>query len=192
MTVKHLALAAIVSLLAAPVSAAVISGPTLDTPGGGWVYTGVQFHANQAATLTGFVFQNQGQLDTILLTDLGGNILYSVASDGSPSQAFAVSWALAAGGDYRLLQSVESNEYYATYGAALPSNADITITKSGIFEYDVAASEGNFGPNDYWAAFNDITTVSGTVPEPASWALMLIGFGLAGAALRRQRTFAAA
>ncbi len=27
----------------------------------------------------------------------------------------------------------------------------------------------------------------GGVPEPASWALMILGFGLAGAALRRQR-----
>jgi hypothetical protein len=29
-------------------------------------------------------------------------------------------------------------------------------------------------------------TASG-VPEPASWALMLLGFGIAGAAMRRQR-----
>lgn len=33
---------------------------------------------------------------------------------------------------------------------------------------------------------------AGTVPEPASWAMMLTGFGLAGAALRRKRTLAAA
>lgn len=32
----------------------------------------------------------------------------------------------------------------------------------------------------------------GTVPEPASWALMLTGFGIAGAAMRRKRTLAAA
>jgi PEP-CTERM motif len=33
---------------------------------------------------------------------------------------------------------------------------------------------------------------AGGVPEPASWALMIGGFGLAGAALRRRRTAAAA
>jgi hypothetical protein len=33
---------------------------------------------------------------------------------------------------------------------------------------------------------------NGPISEPATWALMLTGFGLAGAALRRLRTFAAA
>lgn len=32
--------------------------------------------------------------------------------------------------------------------------------------------------------------VGGAVPEPATWALMIAGFGLAGAALRRKRAFA--
>ncbi len=35
-------------------------------------------------------------------------------------------------------------------------------------------------------------TVTGGVPEPASWALMIGGFGMAGAALRRRRTAVAA
>jgi hypothetical protein len=39
-------------------SAAVISGPVLNNADGGWAYTGVEFHANQNATLTGFTFQN--------------------------------------------------------------------------------------------------------------------------------------
>jgi hypothetical protein len=34
--------------------------------------------------------------------------------------------------------------------------------------------------------------VTGGVPEPATWALMLSGFGLAGVALRRRRTMVAA
>jgi hypothetical protein len=35
--------------------------------------------------------------------------------------------------------------------------------------------------------FFDNVSVSGAVPEPASWALMIGGFGLTGAALRRRR-----
>ena len=31
-----------------------------------------------------------------------------------------------------------------------------------------------------------IASVAGTVPEPASWALMVSGFGLVGASLRRR------
>jgi hypothetical protein len=33
---------------------------------------------------------------------------------------------------------------------------------------------------------------AGGVPEPASWALMIGGFGLAGAALRRRKALVAA
>ncbi len=31
-------------------------------------------------------------------------------------------------------------------------------------------------------------SVAGAVPEPESWAMLTIGFGLAGAMLRRRRT----
>lgn len=36
------------------------------------------------------------------------------------------------------------------------------------------------------------TDIAGTVPEPGTWALMIAGFGLAGATLRRRRTAALA
>lgn len=46
------------------------------------------------------------------------------------------------------------------------------------------------GPNNNY--FNDSTlfsgTISGAVPEPASWALMVGGFGIAGASMRRRRS----
>ncbi|THD64976.1 PEPxxWA-CTERM sorting domain-containing protein [Phenylobacterium sp.] len=41
--------------------------------------------------------------------------------------------------------------------------------------------------NDLRADNFDLTINSGTVPEPASWALMLVGFGAAGALLRSRR-----
>ena len=46
-----------------------------------------------------------------------------------------------------------------------------------------------------WATRIVVNAIGGTgaaVPEPASWALMISGFGLAGAALRRRRTVVAA
>ena len=45
-----------------------------------------------------------------------------------------------------------------------------------------------FYPNDYGAF--DVSVAA--VPEPASWALLIAGFGLSGAALRRRRAVAAA
>jgi hypothetical protein len=41
------------------------------------------------------------------------------------------------------------------------------------------------------AAKDAFTSVGGGVPEPATWALMILGFGSAGAMLRRRRTAAA-
>ena len=60
--------------------------------------------------------------------------------------------------------------------------ADGALTKAGV--YDQIAS-------DYISRLT-VTVVPGGVPEPATWALMLSGFGLAGAVLRRRRGVAAA
>ena len=38
----------------------------------------------------------------------------------------------------------------------------------------------------------DVTATSGVVPEPASWAMMIMGFGMAGAMFRRRRLMAQA
>jgi PEP-CTERM motif len=37
-----------------------------------------------------------------------------------------------------------------------------------------------------WAFVSEITFAQGAVPEPASWALMILGFGVVGAGLRRR------
>jgi len=85
--------------------------------------------------------------------------------------------------------TVVSNELYTVYGAALPSNTDISITQSGTFNYSIAEAVTNangWGANEYWAAFNDITT-GAAIPEPATWAMMLIGLGGLGTAARARR-----
>ena len=49
----------------------------------------------------------------------------------------------------------------------------------------------NFGDNTEHVAVN-IATRGGAVPEPASWAMMIAGFGLSGYLLRRRRALTAA
>ena len=185
---------AAVTLVSSAANAAVLAGPVLTNAGGGWSVTGLSFSANVSTFLTAFTYQNQGQADTIVLTDTGGNILQSVSTPGSSnSHVVNVNWALASGQQYWLLQTVASNELFASFNQALPSNADITIVNSGTFDYSIAGAvaAGNFGNNNYWAAFNDITTGGAAVPEPAAWALMISGFGMSGAMLRRRKLVAA-
>jgi hypothetical protein len=122
----------------------------------------------------------------VVLTDLAGNILQSIATPGGVgSYVASIAWALTSGADYRLLQTTMSNDYWTFYGSAPPSNADISITSTGLF----GSGPQSFGisGDDYWAAFNDITTAGAGVPEPAAWALMLLGFGLIGATARSRK-----
>ena len=170
-------------LIASSSNAAVIAGPSLTSSGFGWSVTGLSFNANVNTFLTAFTYQNQGQADTVVLTDNGGNVLHSISTPSSSNSYVAnVNWALASGQQYWLLQTVASNELFSFFGQALPSNADITITNSGTFDYTIsgAVAATNFGANSnaYWAAFNDITTGGAAVPEPATWALMVGGLAL--------------
>lgn len=51
-----------------------------------------------------------------------------------------------------------------------------------------AVAEKNTGPETGTPTYNDgYVGVPGAVPEPASWAIMLFGFGLAGASFRARR-----
>jgi hypothetical protein len=54
----------------------------------------------------------------------------------------------------------------------------------------INTTNANTGP--VGATLSTITTVTGGIPEPASWALMIMGFGGIGASLRARRRVAAA
>jgi opacity protein-like surface antigen len=191
------------SLVAGAANAEVIAGPTLDTNGFGWVITGLSFTANVDTALIGFDFQNQGQADRVILTDTAGTILDAISTPaGTPTYHASVNWSLSAGQTYWLLQTVEANELYTLYGSSLPSNSDISIVNVGSYGHTLSETlnAGNFGPTDYWAGFNCIATGNGgacggngsSAPEPAAWSLMILGFGAAGAMLRRRAAPAAA
>lgn len=65
-------------------------------------------------------------------------------------------------------------------------NVHVNLNAAGIAAYNAAGLAGNqfiFG--------GTLTDGTATVPEPASWALMITGFGLVGGALRRRSALAA-
>lgn len=72
--------------------------------------------------------------------------------------------------------------------SGLTSGAQYTLTFVGLD----TNPNGTYS-TDQTAFIDHVSAIgSGAVPEPAAWALMIGGFGLAGAALRRRRAVAAA
>jgi len=69
-------------------------------------------------------------------------------------------------------------QFFASWNSGSDTTANIALVNQNTA----------FSGNDF--ALDDISlsvTAPGGVPEPASWALMIAGFGLAGATLRRRR-----
>jgi hypothetical protein len=75
-----------------------------------------------------------------------------------------------------------------------PSGDQVTFTSqrpAGFVDLVAFFAAGAFGQDGVYISGTDtltIQSVSNAVPEPATWALMIGGFSLAGAALRRRQT----
>lgn len=175
-------------LSASAASASVISGPTLSTGDSGYSVSGLGFVATVSTTLTSFTFQNQGLADTVDLVDPLGNILHSASiPSGTPSDTVSVSWSLTGGNTYYLLQTTQSNALFTAWGLAAPSDAQIALNVTSIFTCinpptctptSLISADFSGGASDqYWADFNNITTTGSSVPEPASFGLVLLAGG---------------
>ena len=169
-----------VVLSAGAASAGVIVGPVLNQNDRGWQDSGLGFTAIVNTTLTSFTFQNQGLADTVVLVDPLGNILDQVATAaGVFSNTVSVNWSLTAGSNYYLLQTTQNNGRWTSWGLAAPFNADIALTDTGDWSNNGLAS-ANFGIGGAagsgtvdWGDFNNVTTNGSSVPEPASFILVL-------------------
>ena len=71
-----------------------------------------------------------------------------------------------------------------SFSPALPKDQNKAIFKLGTFALSTTAQNNNPRPFDNYSV--TISAVN-AVPEPASWALMIAGFGLAGGVLRTRR-----
>jgi choice-of-anchor C domain-containing protein len=145
--------------------------------------------------------------------DLIGN--YWTSSDGARSLdmsgnapgTIVQTLSTVAGQRYRLSFDVSSNPDQASlktmkvfFGSATPLNIVSPpvsrplnwVTHSQIFTADSASTQLKFqstfgGP---WGVALDNVAVNAVVPEPATWAMLIAGFGFVGAALRRRPTMA--
>jgi hypothetical protein len=97
--------------------------------------------------------------------------------------------------DYNTLEVLDAggNVLHTVTGAGLPApspangNQQAPTTNRRVFFNSDAVNIAGFRMSSTQYAF-EIDTVAGAVPEPATWAMMIGGFGLLGAAARRRST----
>jgi hypothetical protein len=110
--------------------------------------------------------------------------VYSRNAAGAPNPATA---DVSAGGNVFHVTAPNDTGLFGTGGHMLWQAGGFSFVGTGHDTIQLQATvPGNGG------VFFDDVSVSGGVPEPATWALMIGGFGLMGAALRRRRAMVAA
>lgn len=179
-----------------------VYGETFVAPGGN--LTDYTFYVNTDGPLdvVGQVYAWNGNLD-------GGNdpqgatgpALFSSAqftiNGAAGFQAVTVnvgSLALTAGQHYvALLADVNPDNGTGVWGDLLFSHPAVAGDGGfNFYNYNVGGGLSQISSND-WDDFGDFGSLawkanfSGGVPEPAEWALMVLGFGAAGASLRARR-----
>lgn len=187
---------------AGPTAAATLSTPIDEDNGNAGIMFDVVIGAS-ALTLTSF--------GTVVASSAGDYEFYTIEGSAADNLNNAAAWTLrdtftsVPGGAPTFFTEFDITDLLlnanTTYGFY------ITSTGSGGVEYtnatlgDVRASNSDlsimvgygkaypFGGSNAGRAFNGSLTytLDAAVPEPASWALMIGGFGMVGASLRRRR-----
>ena len=125
--------------------------------------------------------------------------LGAIGADGTLSQTFAdVAGQSYEASFYLASDGLTPNDFAVTGPGALslPTMTDVPASPY-VFYFGFFTGSGSdtitFIARDDPGFFSlDDVSVTAVVPEPATWATMILGLGLAGAALRRRRTLAAA
>jgi PEP-CTERM motif len=156
---------------------------SFDLSAGDTVDMSVQFLAGQSLTLVNpttlwlFNFITAGDQSNV---DATGS-LELLGSDGSV--LYASNTVTDAEGSVHFGQFFSNSDFTDLPGTVTFSGLRYVGTLNAYEDPDVTVR--TYGDPDF-AFTADSATISGVVPEPAAWALMILGFGGAGAALRRR------
>ena len=207
---KALAFAAAFSLASAHASAAVIvpasatASSTFNngfySPGNLISGSGVSAPGLHDASFTTMWMTNLGVNQAQVTFDLGGVFALDGAAIwnynfGNPAEF--QSTILRGVKDFRILSSLDGITYEEIFagtlamgtGQPLPSqNFGLTGTAAFI-QFDILNNygQGTYAERDWSSGLSEVQFLGTAVPEPATWVMMLLGFGAVGIAIRRRR-----
>jgi hypothetical protein len=121
-------------------------------------------------------------VDTGVVTTVGNGVVVTLAEAGGGVSDYIYSFgAVGTPTHIWFLSDTEGR-------LALPPQLNnITLTTTSLNETgDFQALTNSQGGNIFGTTFR-VKSDLDPIPEPATWALMILGFGLAGATMRRQR-----
>lgn len=205
------ALAATATVLAAPASAVTIANGSFEdasfNPGvfttlgagstaiTGWTvggnsidYIGSYWQAAAGDRSIDLSGNSKGSISQLLTgLNIGGRYQVRFFLAGNPDGGAATKVAVASDG------GAQSDTFF--FPQAGNTKSDMGWTEQ-VFNFTAAASSANLTfsatlEDPYGPALDNVSISGGAVPEPASWALMIAGFGFAGAALRRRHAITA-
>lgn len=139
-------------------------------------------------------FANEPSANTVMFFTSADNAILNVTNGFSTGFSFFYSSATAArvnvwsglNATGNILGTVALTEQYDTGCAGDPNGNFCNWTNAGV-TFAGTASSIDFGGAARLTGFDDITfgsAVAGAVPEPSTWAMLLLGFGAVGGALR--------
>lgn len=137
---------------------------------------GTFYSSIKAATLT--------TPGAFLHIQVGSNPI-SGAFDGSEQVPFAADPFGTGGNPYVLFK--DGGFFGVSYFGANTSFAAFATAGAAPEFYDFVGGSIKVGGPSYGGFFNYDKATRADVPEPAAWSLMIVGFGLAGAGVRRRR-----
>ncbi len=127
------------------------AGPALTTSISGWPTAGLRIKALKNTTISSFTFNNQGQADTVELTDTSGAVLKSIATPASnATYSASVAWSLTAGTSYDLVSVNGANGKYASFGGYPTGTTSLEVT--------AMVNSTQVLDKNYWFTFTNIKT----------------------------------